>query len=119
VKVANVDTYAPIADVLVRCGPPLPPAANSCADPILVVEVSSPSTARHDRVFKAMFYEAVPSIETYLVVFTDECRVEVSTRDQDVFVTTAVSGSEGIVRLPGLDVDLSLDAVYEGTGLTR
>ena len=44
VEVDETTIYEP--DALVRCGAPLPPERSSCSDPIIVVEVVSPSSQR-------------------------------------------------------------------------
>ena len=51
-----VDDYAPIPDVVVRCGPLL--TDGYARDPLVVAEVLSPSTLNNDRGRKAAFYQA-------------------------------------------------------------
>ncbi|WP_019904916.1 Uma2 family endonuclease [Methylobacterium sp. 77] len=71
---AAMDDFAPIPDVVVRCGPLLPDGYAS--DPILVAEVLSKSTMSLDRGRKTDFYRSVPSLRTFLLVSQDEVRIE-------------------------------------------
>jgi Uma2 family endonuclease len=116
IKVDHVDTYAPVPDVIARCGP-LPPSS-ICSDPIAVVEVLSPSTKDRDRGFKAQFYKSVPSVQAFLIVYADEARVEVWERGAAEDDFAVVSGAEGVARIASLGFELPLAEVYDGTGLT-
>ena len=74
-----VDDYAPIPDVVVRCGPMV--SGGYAKDPVLVAEVLSPSTMRWDRGGKIEFYHSIPSLQTILLVYQDEVRLEAWLRD--------------------------------------
>ncbi len=91
-------------DALVRCGPPLSDDAVETPDPIIVVEVLSPSTSARDRRLKVAGYFRVPSIRHYLIVDTDRGVVLHHSRTA-VGIATRVSGF-GSLRLdpPGLDI---------------
>lgn len=108
---AAMDDFAPIPDVVVRCGPPLPDGY--AADPILVAEVLSPSTMSRDRGRKTDFYRTVPSLNTFLIVYSDEVRVEVWRREAAAWGVTAL-GPDGIVSLPDLDGGVPLRDIYRG-----
>ena len=69
-----VDDYAPIPDVVVRCGPMLD--GGYARDPIFLAEVLSRSTMINDRGRKLAFYQTIPSLRTILIVSQDEMRVE-------------------------------------------
>ncbi|HRO10752.1 Uma2 family endonuclease, partial [Amaricoccus sp.] len=69
VKVGDRTVYEP--DALVRCGPPLPGDAIVVDDPLVVVEVVSPSSRGIDRGAKLAGYFSVPSVRHYLIVDTD------------------------------------------------
>ena len=108
---AAMDDFAPIPDVVVRCGPPLPDGY--APDPILVAEVLSPSTMSRDRGRKTDFYRTVPSLRTFLIVYADEVRVEVWRREAADWSVEAL-GPEGTVTLPDLDGDVPLREIYRG-----
>lgn len=70
-----VSGFLAARDVFVRCGP-LDDHARLAEDPLIVVEVLSPSTIRHDRVRKFERYTAIPSLRQIVLVYQDEIRVE-------------------------------------------
>jgi len=66
VRVNDRTVYEP--DALVSCGPPLPRDAVEAGDPVIVVEVVSPSSRGIDRGAKLAAYFEVPSLRHYLIV---------------------------------------------------
>jgi Uma2 family endonuclease len=61
-------------------------------DPILVVEVISPSTEREDRGRKKFDYFATPSIRQYAIVEQDERLIDLYTRFGDRLTDEIVEG---------------------------
>jgi Uma2 family endonuclease len=61
-------------DVVVRCGPPGTGAY--ITDPVVVVEVLSPSTMDNYRGPKLRFYKALPRVQHILPVYSDQMRAE-------------------------------------------
>jgi Uma2 family endonuclease len=94
-------------DALVYCGDP--PAANSMlvANPIIVVEVLSPTTAHSDTSAKLIGYFKVPSVVHYLVVDADDCTVTHYTRDG----TPSLLNS-GSLRLDPPGIDLAIETLF-------
>lgn len=110
VKERNVDLSA-VPDVVVECGPP-DFAMSEAAEPVVVVEVLSPSSERDDTGRKWQGYCLIPSLRHYLVVDQDTRFVTVHTRTgPSSFAEEVVQ--EGVVELTALGVSLSLDEVYE------
>lgn len=70
VRINDRTVYEP--DALVRCGPPLPGEAIEVGDPIIVVEVVSPSSRGIDKGAKLVSYFSLPSVRHYLIVDTDK-----------------------------------------------
>jgi Uma2 family endonuclease len=70
VKVDERTVYEP--DALVRCGPPLPGDTIEISDPIIVVEVVSPSSRGIDRGVKLAAYFSLPSVRHYLIIDTEK-----------------------------------------------
>ena len=103
VRVSPRSAFEP--DALVRCGPPLPPFAIEIPDPILVVEVLSPSTWRIDFSVKLEAYFSLPSIAHYLIVDPDRRKVVHHKRGVGDALETRIL-SQGILKLdpPGLDI---------------
>ena len=77
----RADTYY-VADLAVTCVP-REPGRRMVVEPILVVEVLSPSTGQVDRWRKVADYRSLPSVQEILVLFSDERRVEVQRRTPD------------------------------------
>jgi Uma2 family endonuclease len=65
------DKYRP--DVVVRCGPR--ENKTYITDPIVVVEVLSPSTIDHDRGRKLRFYKDRPTLQHIVLAYPDQMRV--------------------------------------------
>jgi Uma2 family endonuclease len=68
VRIDDATVYEP--DVLVRCGDKLPGDATEVADPVILVEVVSPSAGSVDSGLKLADYFRLPSLRHYLVVDT-------------------------------------------------
>jgi Uma2 family endonuclease len=66
VAVANDSYYVP--DVAVHCGERLRGDLSLIPDPVILVEVVSPSTERYDPSMKLIDYFALPSLQHYLVL---------------------------------------------------
>jgi Uma2 family endonuclease len=110
------DTFVP--DVAVFCGEAqlrTVRGADVLRNPLLLVEVLSPSTANYDHGRKWESYRGIPSLQHYLLVAQDQPRVEWYTRRGEHFWHYAETiGMEGEIRLEALDVVISLAEVYEG-----
>jgi Uma2 family endonuclease len=70
VRIDDRTVYEP--DALVRCGPPLPGDAIEVGDPVIVVEVVSPSSRGIDTGTKLAGYFSLPTVRHYLIVDTDK-----------------------------------------------
>ena len=103
-----MDDYAPIPDVVVQGGEP--PEDGYTSDPLLVVEVLSPSTLVLDRGRKTEFYQSVLSLAVLLLVHQDEARVEVWRRAPDW--TVQFAGPSAVIDLPELGGTLSVADIY-------
>jgi Uma2 family endonuclease len=119
---SNLKVVSPRGDVMypdafVRCGPG-DPRATHVEDPVLVVEVLSPSTAMHDLTRKRIAYQSIPSLAAVLWVHPDRMRVDVMRRREAGWIDEeAAEGPEGVVVLPELALELPLAALYEGVAL--
>lgn len=83
------------------------------ASPCLIVEVTSPSTARIDRGEKLHAYLSIPTLRAYLIVDQHKRRVTHYWRDGGDWRTEDLIG-HGVVRVPCPDVTLSIDEIYDG-----
>lgn len=95
-------------DALVHCGP-YDGDKLFVPNPIIVVEVISPSTVRTDVDRKLMDYFSVPSILHYLIVYDEQRVVHHRRESADGDITTRVLGPSSVINLspPGLEVTVA------------
>ena len=97
-------------DALVYLGPAVPRNTLIVPEPIIVCEVLSPSTAKHDMSAKLEAYFTRPSIQHYIIADPDKPLLIVHSRGQgDTLTTRLIADPTTRLRLdpPGLDVDLT------------
>lgn len=80
--------------------------------PCVVVEVISPSTRAIDRREKVMEYRRVPSVQAYLIIEQDRPAIQRHWRTPDGTWFHGDIADTGVVPIPCLDVELSLDVIY-------
>ena len=109
VRVDDATVYEP--DASVRCGEPLDADAVEFCDPLVVVEVLSPSTRARDAGAKLADYFRLPSVRHYLILRTDSRSAIHHARDEGGSIATAIV-SEGALRLDPPGVAIALEAVF-------
>ena len=100
----DADTlYEP--DAMVRCGPPIDDNATEITDPVILVEVVSPSSRKRDSGSKLEDYFRIPSVRHYLIVKTENQAIIHHSRDEAGTITTHIV-RDGAIQLdpPGLTV---------------
>jgi Uma2 family endonuclease len=105
----RTDTYY-LADLAVTWAP-REPGRRMVVEPVLVVEVLSPSTGQVDRWRKVTDYRTLPSVQEILVVFSDERRVEVQRRTRDGWRVEDLIGNAEI-ELSCCSSPIELTAIY-------
>ena len=105
VRIDDRTVYEP--DALVRCGPPLPGEAIEANDPVILVEVVSPSSRGVDRGAKLAGYFLLPSLRHYLIVDTEKRVVIHNHRGEEGRIEVRVL-HDGSLTLdpPGLDIEV-------------
>ncbi|HZA67863.1 MAG TPA: Uma2 family endonuclease [Geminicoccaceae bacterium] len=103
------DTYY-VADRAVTCVP-REPGRRMVAEPVLIVEVLSPSTEHIDRLRKLADYRTLLSVQEILIVFPGERRVEVQRRTADGWRVEDLIGQASIT-LGVCDGAIPLEAIY-------
>ncbi len=106
-------------DVMVTCGPRVfdpPNGRATVVNPLVLIEVLSPSTADVDRGEKFREYIAIESLRQYVLVSQDRPRVETFQRNADGGwgVGPWAEGLDGTVAFPSLGVTIPLAEVYAG-----
>jgi Uma2 family endonuclease len=83
----------------------------SVVNPVILVEVTSPSTEEYDRGDKLRHYQSLPSLREVVIVSHREPRLTLYRRDDGGWsVETAASG--GAVSLPSVGARIAVDDVY-------
>jgi Uma2 family endonuclease len=88
VRIDDETVYEP--DALVRCGPELPGDTVELTDPVIVVEVVSPSSGGTDKGAKLQDYFRLASVRHYLIVNTRRRSVTHHRRDDAGLIQTRV-----------------------------
>ncbi|MBV8577354.1 MAG: Uma2 family endonuclease [Acetobacteraceae bacterium] len=103
VQIDAATVYEP--DALVRCGPDLNDAAVQVLDPVIVVEVLSPSSRARDAGAKLADYFRLPSLRHYLILKTENQTAIHHVRDEQGRIETRIV-SPGALRLhpPGIEL---------------
>jgi Uma2 family endonuclease len=104
------------ADIVVVCGEPRleDDHLDTLLNPILIIEVLSPTSEAYDRGKKFEHYRSVESFVEYLLVSQDEPRIEQYLRQPaGRWLFTAVAGLEAAISLPSIQCELSLAEVYD------
>lgn len=112
--------YHAYPDVSVVCPPVEGDADDEITNPVLVVEVLSPSTADFDRGGKFGHYRQIHSLKEYLVLWQDEARAEHHTRtDEGLWLLREVIGIDKSLQLKCLNQPLELRDVYDKVEFDR
>lgn len=105
VRVADDTVYEP--DALARCGERLENERSAIDDPVIVVEVISPSSRTYDVEAKLIGYFRLPSVQDYLVVCTGERAVVHHRRDgADTIQNRILRAGTLALEPPGLSVQV-------------
>jgi Uma2 family endonuclease len=116
-KVRSPEGASMYPDVFVRCGSHRG-QAQVVDDPIVVVEVLSPSTQRDDLTLKRWAYQAIPSLQAILFVSAQTAAVELAEREPDgSWRSRHFRGLDATVPLAALAVELPAAEFYMGADL--
>lgn len=105
------ETTAYEADALVYCGQKLPPSAIEIPNPVVTVEVLSPSSKRIDTTLKLAGYFRLRSLAHYLIVDPMERSVIHHARGAgDTIITRIVT--DGVIALDPPGIELAMNDIY-------
>lgn len=109
VRVDEHTAYEP--DALAYCGEKVPPTSVEVPNPVIVVEVLSPSTGQFDASIKLAGYFRLPSVAHYLIVDpTQPLIVHHSRGSGDMILTRIVT--EGALELDPPGLQLAVRDIY-------
>lgn len=91
----------------------LPDAA---LNPLIIVEVQSPSTGLYDREGKFQAYRQIKSFREYILISQDKLLVEVFYKpdDKDFWQYRSYDSLNEIVQLSSIDSEISMTDIYAG-----
>ncbi|MGA8381939.1 MAG: Uma2 family endonuclease [Stellaceae bacterium] len=111
-RLDRADSYF-VADIAATCAQN-ERGRQAVKDPILIVEILSPGTERHDRLTKMPVYRNIESVEEILLIDSESLYAEVLRRDGDRWITQLVRGPDGVLRLASVDLAVAMAEVYDG-----
>ncbi|RUR75259.1 hypothetical protein DSM107007_49440 [Nostoc sp. PCC 7120 = FACHB-418] len=103
-------------DVMVFAGEPQLNEArlDEVLNPILIVEVLSPSTADYDRQSKFRMYQTIQIFREYLLIEQDEPFVERYSKQTQGWLLSEFNGLEGSIFLESVAKELAIAEIYCG-----
>ncbi|MBF0211738.1 MAG: Uma2 family endonuclease [Desulfamplus sp.] len=83
-------------------------------NPLLVIEVLSPSTEHVDRIKKFIYYQSVPSIQEYIMISQAEPKVEAYYKQNERnWLYTIVKGLDETIYIKSLEYEIVLKELYQ------
>ncbi len=84
-------------------------------NPLLIVEVLSPSTEKFDRNGKFMLYKQIPSLKEYVLVNQDRPHINTFFKEKpSTWIDTVEEDLNNTIYLASIDCILSLKQIYKG-----
>lgn len=86
---------------------------DALTNPILIIEVLSPSTEAYDRGDKFTYYKSIPSLKEYLLVAQHRPHItQYVKQDDGSWAYCEVNELTAVLRLPSIDCELALAEIY-------
>jgi Uma2 family endonuclease len=115
VKVAATGLYT-YPDLSIVCGPPqfTDDAQDTLLNPLVIIEVLSPSTERYDRGMKFQHYRTIEALLDYVLIAQDQQRIEHFARQTGgQWLLEEITKPDGVCTLSAVAATIILDDVYE------
>ncbi len=89
-------------------------------NPIVIVEVLSKSTKKHDRTSKFVDYKTLESFREYILIDQNKCYIETYFKEKpNVWQGTDYTDIDGSIYLKSLDCTISIADIYENITLKK
>ena len=88
-------------------------------NPIVIIEVLSPSTEDYDRIDKFSHYQKLKTLQEYILVSQDEVHVEHYQRHGTLWKPTEFRSLENVLSLPSIACELFLTDIYRRIDFTE
>jgi Uma2 family endonuclease len=82
-------------------------------NPILIVEVLSPTTEKYDRHDKFMSYKNIPSFMEYVMVRQDTVEVETWFREETHLWRETTVSDKGDIKFSSIGISIAIDKIYK------
>ncbi|HEU0155064.1 MAG TPA: Uma2 family endonuclease [Stellaceae bacterium] len=109
------DTFY-VADLAIICEP-LRAEDRLIRNPVLIVEILSPSTAAIDRQIKVPDYRSISSVVEILLIDSESAFAEVHRREGDRWITEMMRGLGATLTLGSVPLTILLSELYQGIPL--
>jgi Uma2 family endonuclease len=86
-------------------------------EPLVVIEITSPSTVAIDHREKLRAYRTLPSLKEYLIVSQDQALVEIYRRRGDIGWDIITYEPGDIVEITSLELKISMIDIYFESGI--
>ena len=84
------------------------------AEPVLIVEIQSPSTEHDDHFVKLPQYQLIPSLKELLYVKSERVAATIYRRTVNGWDIIALDGDDARLILATIGLDIALSALYRG-----
>ena len=104
-------------DVSVTCGPIqlFPGSIDILTNPVLIIEVLSPSTSNYGRTVKFDLYRLIPTLLDYVILHQNAIQAEHHSKLPDgSWLLTEYLGPDARILLPNIECELHLGSIYDG-----
>lgn len=108
----RADTFF-VVDIGVTCAP-REGGRQYMQDPILLVEILSPSTERHDLKVKVPAYQRIPSVQEILLADSDSRYSEIYRRQGEQWIIQIANEPHGTIPLASAGIEIAMSELYEG-----
>ena len=105
-----------VADLAVTCDPP-GPDDRLIRNPVLIVEILSPSTSAFDRQSTVADYRQIASVQEILLIDSQTVFAEILRRDGEHWITEIVQGPAATLALNSVPLAIPMAELYEGIAL--
>jgi Uma2 family endonuclease len=114
-KVAGA-TATMYPDVAVTCSP-VDATTDVLPEPVIVFEILSRSTQTFDRGQKWLAYQAILSLQQYVLISQDELRIDTYDRQGNSWIYRVLTGPDAQLALAVGKIELAMAEIYEDSAL--
>ena len=114
IPTTNSFTYP---DLTIVCGKPelLDDEFDNLLNPIVIIEVLSPSTESYDRGNKFFTYQQIPSLKEYILVDSTACNIQtIVKKDDGLWQFDTISNIASSVIIQSISQTILVSDVYDG-----